>query len=111
MRQDDEPLLRMVHSTLGFGACRPSGSGNSTRIEGCNPMVVWICESKAACQALRAVLGQYPLRSKKQADYSVWCDALDLWLQHQRGDSWDEFKALAAELRALRPYRAVMLYP
>ena len=99
--------LDEIQVTLGFGKvqgpyARHASPGERTTQR--KPQVMFNTQSKADCSALRDVLQAFPLRAKKRHDFEIWCEALDLWLEHKPGDPWESMGLIKAELEAVRKY-------
>lgn len=102
LRADDKPILEESRRQLGgIGsiADRPERKDG-----GGKPQARWCVSSKADCQILREVLRAFPLRAKKRRDFELWSDALDAWLDHEPGTSWEEIAYYRDKLMAVRQY-------
>jgi DNA modification methylase len=102
LRADDKPILAEMQRQLGgIGslADRPKRDKGEAQARYC-------ISSKADCQRLRAVLCAFPLRAKKTRDFEIWCHALDAWVDHKPGSSWDDVAYYRDALMAVRQYGA-----
>jgi LAGLIDADG endonuclease len=103
-RDDDEHVLEDICRSTGLGriARRPP-QGNS------RPLASWTVASKLECRELVRILREAPLRGRKQREFEVWADAVDVWAERlydpRRSPQIDmRLAALAAELVRLRRY-------
>lgn len=106
LRRDDKPILIAMKSALGgIGslADRPAPKGRENSKEQSR----YCISSKADCQRLRAVLTAFPLRAKKARDFEIWCHALDAWISHEPGSSWEDISYYREQLMAVRNFGSV----
>lgn len=104
LRADDKPIIEEAQRQLGgIGsiAVRPA-----PKTTGAKPQVRYCISSKADCQRLREVLLAFPLRAKKLRDFEIWSDALDAWVDHEPGSSWEDVAYFREKLMAVRQYGA-----
>lgn len=100
LREDDAPILVEMQRRLnGIGsiAYRPE-RGNA------NPQVRYCISSKADCQVLQLVLSMFPMRAKKLRDFEIWSHALDAWLNHEMGGSWEDISFYRDQLMLVKRY-------
>jgi hypothetical protein len=98
MRADDKPALEYVQTMTGLGRisdAKWAGPNNGAR---------WLVTTKSDCLALIELLERCPLRTKKARDFELWANAVRLWHSRERGDSWEPFAVLKAELQEGRAY-------
>lgn len=101
LRADDADIVTEMKRQLGgIGSIaeRPS------RVENTCKQVRYCISSKADCLRLREILRVFPLRAKKARDFEVWSLALDEWLEHEPGGSWDGMEYFRDYLMAVRRY-------
>jgi hypothetical protein len=73
-RVDDEHVLEDIRRCVGFGhVTRLPSQGNSW------PLARWAVSSKLECRELVRMLRSAPLRGRKQRDFEIWAEAVDLW--------------------------------
>ncbi|MDB5584863.1 MAG: hypothetical protein JWR80_10039 [Bradyrhizobium sp.] len=104
LRADDKAIIEDMKRQLGgIGSIaeRPAPKAGNGK-----PQVRYCISSKADCQILREVLRAFPLRAKKRRDFEIWSDALDAWLDHEPGTSWEEIAYFREKLMAVRQYGA-----
>lgn len=94
LRDDDSSTLEEIYRRLPLGGLTRS----TCRSTGQRPTCTWQVQSRDALRLLVGVFDQYPLRSKKARDYSIWREAL---VNDARGATLAQF---AARLRATREY-------
>lgn len=102
LRDDDLPILELIHTTLGFGVLthQRKPGGNS------KPQSQWRCNSKADCLSLVEYLENYPLRAKKLEDFRVWSQAVKWWnRQSGVGLDWSVMASYMHDLREVRSYK------
>lgn len=102
LRADDKPILIEMQRQLGgIGsmADRPARANDDRKG---HAQARYCISSKADCQRLRAVLSTFPLRAKKARDFEVWCHALDAWVDHSPGSSWEDVAYYRDALMAVR---------
>ncbi len=99
MRADDEDVLRTIQETLGIG--RISYRFRNLGADGAHPQFRLEVARKADCAWLTTVFDQFPLRSRKAADYAVWREAA---LLHVETGTPTSVVPFIAELRAARRF-------
>ena len=101
LRNDDSAILTEIHVRTGRGSIgRRSARSNS------RPGCVWMVQSRADTEELVEILDQYPLRSKKAADYVIWRRAVELLSAMPREHrDWMPIVELKRELESVRQYR------
>jgi DNA modification methylase len=103
LRADDRPILEQMRIALGgIGsiAHRPArNKGGKDRDQS-----RYCISAKRDCQRLRAVLSAFPLRAKKARDFEIWAQALDAWLDHEPGSSWEDVAYFRDALMAVRNF-------
>jgi len=87
MRADDAAILYEMQRRL-----EGAGSIAIRDKETSNPQVRYCISSKRDCYILREVLLNFPLRAKKARDFEIWCHALDAWLAHEVGGTWEDME-------------------
>jgi LAGLIDADG endonuclease len=103
-RDDDEHVLEDICRSTGLGRiARHPPQGNS------RPQASWTVASKLECRELVRILRNAPLRGRKQREFEVWADAVDLWAKRlydpRRDPQVDQqLRGLAAEIVRLRRY-------
>lgn len=103
LRADDRAIIEMMRNALGG-----IGSIAVRQAKGAaNEQIRWCVSSKADCMRLRAVLSTFPLRAKKARDFEIWCHALDAWVDHAPGSSWDDVGYYRDALMAVRNFGSV----
>lgn len=106
LRADDRPIVEQMRAALGgIGSiahrpARNTGGGDKDQCRYC-------VSSKRDCQMLRAVLAAFPLRAKKARDFEIWCQALDAWIDHEPGSSWQDMAYFRNALMAVRNFGSV----
>lgn len=103
LRMDDKPILEEIRRSLGIGRFRVIANGGNRQ-----PQFRWLVTKKDECVILMGILDRFPLRAKKARDYSIWSQAVRLWMKIHRGKAHPlqmEMARLAAELIAVRQYR------
>jgi hypothetical protein len=106
LRDDDSEILEEIWRRVGLGTIyrQVRRSGNS------KPACVWVVQSRADCQELVEVLDNYPLRSRKAADYAIWRNAVAVWSAMPQGNrwrgprNWGAMITLKRELESVRTY-------
>lgn len=101
LRDDDTAILHEIQEQLGIGVIR-----TQTPTRNQNPWSAFSVHGKGDCQILRDCFRTHPLRAKKAKDFAIWSQALDCWLAHKRGDSWEDMILLKKELQEVRTYRS-----
>lgn len=101
LRADDRPILERIHRTLGMGTLSKPGAHRTGKD---NPKARYSISRKAHCLRLRDLLRAFPLRAKKAKDLELWSDALDAWVEHEPGESWDDVAEARSLLMASRAY-------
>jgi DNA modification methylase len=104
LRADDKPIVDEMQRQLGgIGsvALRPAAKNGNGK-----PQVRYCVSSQRDCQRLREVLLAFPLRAKKLRDFEIWCHALDAWIAHDPGSSWEDVAYFRDKLMAVRQYGA-----
>ena len=102
LREDDRGILEKIQEELGgigFISKRAPTKKNQ------NPWVAYVIHKKSDCQVVQATFQVYPLRAKKARDFEIWSEALDCWMTHRRGDSWENMILLKKNLEEGRKYR------
>jgi DNA modification methylase len=100
LRADDKPILAEIQKKLGgIGSLvdRPE------RNEG-KPQARYCISSKKDCQRLQAIFSVFELRAKKKRDFEIWSNALDSWVTHEPGDSWEEVAYFRQRLMEVRKF-------
>lgn len=71
LRDDDSPILEEIHKTLGIGIIRdlPAHPGNPRNAQ---PQTTFRVLTINDCAKLVELFEKYPLRAKKQQDFSIW---------------------------------------
>jgi len=86
MRADDIRMLEQIKSTLGFGQIysRKHGYKNSQGYTSklLASYVVW---NKSDTLKLVELFREFPLRSKKSRDFTLWAEAVEIWNLHKYG--------------------------
>jgi DNA modification methylase len=105
LRADDKQIVIETQKQLGgIGTIAdrpaPANPGNS------KPQVRYCISSQRDCQRLREVLRVFPLRAKKARDFEIWSQALDAWIAHEPGSSWEEVAYFRKALMDVRRYGA-----
>lgn len=102
LRDDDKDILVEMQKRLGgIGsiADRPASvTGNG------KPQVRYCVSSQRDCWRLREILIAFPLRAKKSRDFQIWSQALDAWIDHEPGQSWDDVSYFRDALMAVKKY-------
>lgn len=109
LRADDRPILEHVQLFLGLGriveiAATDAGGRHA------KPAIMFIVDTREGCIRVRDVFRKYPLRAKKRLDFAIWSEALEGWIQQERGNRWDgpsdksRMKAAWLKLREARGY-------
>jgi LAGLIDADG endonuclease/Homing endonuclease associated repeat len=104
MRVDDAAILNEIQLRAGLGSVyRPAPRRG-------NPSCRWDVHSQVDAQELIEILNEYPLRSRKAADYAIWKQAVALSSAMPRGNrwcrsDWGPMVALKQQLEAVRKYR------
>lgn len=101
LRADDRPILERIHRTLGMGTLSKPDAHRTGKD---NPKARYSISRKAHCLRLRDLLRAFPLRAKKAKDLELWSDALDAWVEHEPGESWDDVAEARSLLMASRAY-------
>jgi hypothetical protein len=96
LRGDDLPILERCQRETGLGTI-------ATQQREPNPIARWTVSSKAQCVGLRDLLRAFPLRAKKAREFETWSDALDAWLEHERGE-WSNMEEARSRLMGMRDY-------
>jgi hypothetical protein len=103
LRQDDEPLLRLLADETGFGkvTChRPTPP--------LNPTVTWTVAGRAQLAELRDLLWEGGLTGRKLREMEIWGEAVDELSRAARigvRPRRDVLESAGERLRALRVYR------
>jgi hypothetical protein len=97
LRADDLPLLMSLQGTTGLGRVIGPYARRFGR-PGARPFAEWRIAARRECVALRDILRESPLKSKKARDLAIWSEALDAWGRRD----WDVMERLAAEIREVR---------
>jgi site-specific DNA-methyltransferase (adenine-specific) len=103
LRRDDTAILKSIQANLGgIGsiAMRPAPSGSAKA----KPQIRYCISSQKDCWRLREILWQFPLRAKKARDFEIWSAALDAWIEHEPGESWEDVAYFRDALMAVRQY-------
>ena len=76
LREDDSKILETIISYTGIGklCAEKIRTGNS---KSCS---IWSVHTMSDCQRLVSFLTTYPLRSKKNDDFSIWKEAVSHWI-------------------------------
>jgi DNA modification methylase len=101
LRDDDYDIIVEIQRQLGGIGTIASRSPN-----GSSPQVRYCVSSQRDCLRLREVLSVFILRAKKVRDFEIWSKALDAWLEHEPGESWEEVAYFRNALMAVRRYGA-----
>jgi site-specific DNA-methyltransferase (adenine-specific) len=102
VRADDAPVLRAIQEATGIGHI----DGPRARADGTSPMVRWIVRRQADCAMLVQIFREFPLRAKKARDFEVWASAVDEWIKHEPGTSWEDLRSHADMLSAVKQFGA-----
>ncbi|MES2367454.1 MAG: LAGLIDADG family homing endonuclease, partial [Pseudomonadota bacterium] len=105
LRDDDKDIIVEIQRQLGgIGsiAHRPAARDGSNG----KPQVRYCISSQKDCWRLREVLTVFPLRAKKARDFEIWSQALDAWITHEPGSSWEDVAYFRDALMAVRRYGA-----
>jgi len=105
LRRDDTSILETIQQTLGIGRINFSHQRDTILRPNANPKAQFRVQSKRDCIILRDVFNMYPLRAKKAQDFVIWSAAVDFWVQHKLGDSWENIISLREQLRFIRTYK------
>lgn len=103
LREDDKEIIYEMQKRLGgLGsiACRPGSKSNCNA----NPQIRYCISSQRDCQIRRAILDIFPLRAKKRRDFEAWSHALDCWLSHTPGGSWEDMAYYRDAAMAVKKY-------
>lgn len=105
LRRDDRPVLELIQATLGFGKLydiEPSQKilGRDAKV---NPKTIFYCNSFEESRALRNILNNAVLRTKKARDFAIWSEAVSLWEKGGPAET-AAFDRLAGQLRSVRAY-------
>lgn len=103
LRADDADIVDSMRAALGGIGSIAKRPAKGTAKE----QVRWCVSSKADCMRLRAVLSVFPLRAKKARDFEIWCHALDAWVDHAPGSSWEDVGYYRDALMAVRNFGSV----
>lgn len=99
MRSDDADILREMQRRLdGIGSIAIRDRTSS------NPQVRYCISSKKDCCVLREVLMAFPLRAKKARDFEIWCHALDAWLAHEPGGTWEDMSYYRDQIMLIKRF-------
>lgn len=102
LRSDDLPLLEAIRGTFGHGRIASVARSSPER----HPQAHLRVQTKAGCLYLVDLFTEFPLRSKKAADFAVWKEAVIFWQTVGGGTTdWSEMAHLADELRTVRVFR------
>ena len=101
LRADDRDIIAEIQRQMGGAG---SIAERKPRGDTSNKTVRYCISSKADCQKLREVFRAFPLRAKKARDFEVWSLALDEWLAHEPGGSWEEMAYFRDYLMVMRRY-------
>jgi hypothetical protein len=108
LRADDVALLEQLRDVTGLGTVRIHRPTNTTRNN--RPSARWRISAKAECLALTRILDEYPLWSKKAAEYVLWREAVHEWQtltqNGRRRLDWSQMEAYATGLLRERAYQA-----
>lgn len=106
VRLDDREVIEEIHRRTGIGwLCFPKRreAGNT------RPQVGWGVSSLTDCLALVALIDRFPLRAKKQRDYTIWREAV-LYRERtsmyggQAAADWSELERLWRALTEVRRF-------
>jgi hypothetical protein len=100
LRSDDRAILREIQEKIGVGCLYENQYKANV-----HPITMFTVQSKPDCIILRDLFEEFPLRAKKATDFKIWSEALNLWLLHKPGDSWNYMVILKSKLEANRKYK------
>jgi hypothetical protein len=103
LRADDAAILVEIRDRLGIGKISKRNA-KSPLIVNQNPQVKFCITSKPGCIILRDIFLAHPLRAKKAGDFKIWCEALEYWISHEQGGSWDDMADAKMRLEAGRKF-------
>lgn len=102
LRADDADIIAEIQSRLGgigtIASRKVRSEGNG------KPQVRYCVSSKSDCMKLHAILSAFPLRAKKKRDFEIWSQALDAWINHEPGASWEDVAYFRDALMAVRRF-------
>jgi hypothetical protein len=108
LRRDDRPVLEEIMRRTEVGVVY---DGDYRRGRS-SPTSRWQVMKKPDVIALKTLLAQCRLRSKKARDYAIWFEAVNVWATVGRNggvatwdDQWSRMAELAEELKSGRCYR------
>lgn len=99
VRLDDAAVVREICRRTGLGHVYIAKARARTQ-----PSIRWQITNKADCLRLIAVFRTFPLRSKKQRDFELWAQAVEVWVSHKQGDPWTTLAVLHDRLRLVRAF-------
>lgn len=121
LRADDLPLLQYLRDELDLGRIFIVAANTVGNRRQPNPTARWDITAKAECLVIVRILDEFPLWSKKAADYEVWREAVLYWNAPRRyaketrrsettskvvqAIDWEPMAQFHERLRELRPYR------
>lgn len=100
VRADDAKALKAIHEATGIGDIR----GPTARGDGSAPMVKWIVSRQRDCAMLVQIFRAFPLRAKKARDFEIWASAVEEWIKHEPGTSWEDLASHSEMLSAVKTY-------
>lgn len=116
LRDDDAAVLEAIRETLGFGSLSAIRRSASKRGFDTKPGALWRAGTRLDCLRLVRLLDRYPLRAKKARDFTIWREAVAVWLGvHQGGHGginaarWQRMADLKTMLSETRRYQGSVL--
>lgn len=80
LRSDDKNTLLMIKNILGFGCFTENMIKITVDGRKLNPMCGYVVSSVNGCKILSDIFSKYPLRSKKNKDFQIWKEAIEILL-------------------------------
>jgi hypothetical protein len=100
MRDDDEPLVRYIHNTLGLGKYYHVSGEKAGR----GDLVSWRVTAKDELLKLLDIFDNFPLQSKKSKQYPIWSRAIREIAKNHTEQDLDKIANLRTRLMSLRQY-------
>lgn len=97
LRSDDRSVLVEASKRTGLGSIyEHRARGNP------NPSVTWQVAARRDSERLVEILERFPLRSKKQRDFALWAEGVDVRRTMRQGGRDERTRAQRAHLEDLR---------
>jgi hypothetical protein len=120
LRADDQPLLELLRDCLGLGQISIASASIAADRRQPHPTARWDVMAKRDCLRIVQILDEFPLWSKKAADFAIWREAVVYWNKPRRyakktrrsatttriiqAIDWSPLAELHGELRQIRRY-------